>query len=123
MGTDPSDKSSRQFDVDRIRAEPESQAFITNNVEDRRFALDEHKIKAEIAKDRQAQAQGVIGKVLGDREHAPVYVACIAFIAAVLVLVYLAAFHEESRNGVVELFKATIFAMLGYFAGIKRGTN
>lgn len=123
MGTDPSDRSSRQLDVDKIRAESESQQLPTHNVEDQRFALDEHKIKAEIAKDRQAQAQGIIGNVLGDREHAPVYVACTAFIVFVVVLGYLAVFHEENRSSVVELVKATIFAMLGYFAGIKRGTN
>ena len=123
MGTDPPDRNSRRLEVDKIRAESESQSFTEDNVEDRRFALDEHKTKAAIAKDRQAQAQGAVGKILGDREHAPVYVACTAFIVLVVVLGCLAVFHEESRSSVIEVGKAIIFGVLGYFAGIKRSTN
>ena len=123
MGTDLPDRNSRQLDVDRISAESASQQLSRINAEDQQLVLEEHKVKAAIAKDRQAQAQGAIGKILGDREHAPVYVACTAFIVLVVVLGCLAVFHEESRSSVIEVGKAIIFGVLGYFAGIKRHTN
>ena len=119
MANDSPNRNSGQLKVNKIHAESEPQESTEDNLEARQLDVEERKFKAEIEKDKQVLAQGILGKVFGDREHAPANIVAAVSIMLVLMFAYLAIFHESSRTGVFDLVKTVIIAMLGYFAGKK----
>ena len=111
-------KSREQLAVDKIEPEQSSQhASGDSSVGESENAESEHYYQH--ARDIKAQEQGWIGKVLGDRNHAPINIVCIILVLVVGTLCYLVIFADVYRQEVLELLKFLMLAGIGFLAGSK----
>ena len=111
-------KSREQLAVDKIEPEQSSQhASGDSGVGESENAESEHYYQH--ARDIKAQEQGWIGKVLGDRNHAPVYIVCLILVLVAGTFCYLAIGAVEYRQEVFELLKFFILTGIGFLAGSK----
>ena len=111
-------KSREQLAVDKIAPEQNSQ----HTSEDSRFGESEnveYQHYFQYEKDRKAQEQGLIGKVLGDRHHAPTNIICIILLLVTLILCTLAFIDVEFRPEIYELLKFLILIGIGFLAGTR----
>ena len=109
-------KSHEQLAVDKIELERNSQ----HTLEDSGVGESEHlgyQIYYQHTKDIKAQEQGLIGKVLGDRDHAPINIVGIILALVIGTLCYLAIFTDEYGKDVVEMLKFCVLTGVGFLAG------
>ena len=123
MAIDPPTNGAGHLDVGQIQDETVQETTKPDSMEERQFKLDEQKVRAEIDKGKEEQAQGKIGSWLGGVQNAPVYIGLIVIGLTVLILVltlaYLAIVDENIRHTSVELTKYVISTSLGLFGARK----
>lgn len=109
-------KSHEQLAVDKIELEQNSQHTLgDSSVEESENVEYQHYYQH--AKDIKAQEQGWIGKLLGDRYHAPIYIVCFILVGVAGTFCYLAIDAVEYRQEVFELLKFFILIGIGFLAG------
>ena len=118
MTTESTNKDRHSFDVDKIDAEPDFSSD-QDKLEDKRLALEKRKIEADLQTSMQQRAQGVIGKILGGKDHAPIYAISLCVVLLVLASAALSLLGREDPLGIVDMTKTVVFASLGYFAGTR----
>lgn len=109
-------KSREQLAVDKIELERSSQHTLEDSSVGESENV-EYQHYYQHAKDRKAQEQGWIGKVLGDRGHAPIYIICIILLLVAGTFCYLAINAVEYRQEIFELLKFFILTGIGFLAG------
>ena len=89
--------------------------------EERLLVLEQIRIKADAERTGKKLALGWLGHVLGDKDHAPVFVQSITISLLVLILsgglLWLALEDPTFRPQIFQVFQVVIVAALGYWAG------
>lgn len=118
MTTDSGDNNLPVLDVDKIS--PEEQYMPKQDkIGDKKLSLDKRKIEADLQKSMQRGAQGVVGRILGDRDHAPTNVVALCLVLLVVATTVLASLDAPAAADMIEVTKAVLFASMGYFAGVR----
>lgn len=118
MTIEAEDKDLSILDVDKISPEEEYTSD-QGKLGDKRLSLDRRKVEADLQKSMQRGAQGVVGMILGDKDHAPTNTVALCLVVFVGVSATLAFLRYEDTIGMIDMTKAVIFASLGYFAGAR----
>lgn len=113
----PEEDGRSSFDVAKISPEPP--ASVQHNTEEKRLFLEGRRLEGDLQASRQSQAQGILGKVLGDKDHAPTNAVGFSLLFLVAVSASLALMRYEDTIGFVDLAKSVIIGAFGYFAGAR----
>lgn len=107
------------FDVAKIGAEPSTSRSMQHHIEEKRLFLEGRRLEGDLQASMQSQAQGTLGKILGDRDHAPTNAVGFSLLFLVVVSAALAFMRYEDTIGFVDLAKSVIIGAFGYFAGAR----
>lgn len=117
MTTKPLSRNQDSFDVAKIKAEAEHR--LSRGKAENRSSVEEYKVEADLQKAIQAGAHGIIGRLLGDKDHAPTNVVALCLVLLVVATTTLASVDSQHANAMFEMTRAVVFAAMGYFAGTR----
>ena len=115
----PEESGQSSFEVDKIGDAPSASKSMQHLTEEKRLVLEGRRLEADLQASMQSQAQGFLGKVLGDRDHAPTNAVGFSLLFLVAVSAVLAFIGYEDTIGFVDLAKGVIIGAFGYFAGAR----
>lgn len=118
MTIESENKDLSILDLDKISPEEEYTSD-QGRLGDKKLALDRRKVEADLQKSMQRGAQGAVGRLLGDRDHAPTNAVGLSLLLMVIVSATLAFIGYEDTIGFVDLAKGVIIGVFGYFAGAR----
>lgn len=118
MTIESENKDLSILDLDKISPEEEYTSD-QGRLGDKQMSLDRRKVEADLQKSMQRGAQGVVGRILGDKDHAPTNVVAVCLVLLVVATTVLASLGSSAAADMIEVTKAVLFAAMGYFAGAR----
>ena len=118
MTTETESRDRPTLDVDKINPEDEYTSS-HGKLGDKKLSLDRRKVEADLQKSMQRQAHGAIGRIVGDKDHAPTNVVALCLILLITTTGILAIVGSEALPAIFDITRTVLVAAMGYFAGVR----